>query len=90
MKFLMKLGKRVYGVIKGLLDFMLWSDSKLMSMQRRLNFDPEINPRLTKGVVTTPDRFFPDTLKRSIFTQNDFLIAVRASFAVILMQKRGV
>ena len=48
------------------------------------------NPRLTKGVgvVTTPspDNFFPDTLKRSIFTQN----AVRASFAVILMQKRGV
>ncbi len=33
------------------------------------------NPRLTKGGgggYHPPDSFFPDTLKRSTFTQNDF------------------
>ena len=51
-----------------------------------------INPRITKGGGYYPSQgfFFPDTLQRFNFTQNDFLITARASFAVFLMQKRRV
>ena len=48
----------------------------------------QINFRLTKGVGYHNLNFFPDTLKRSIFTC--FLITVQASFAVCLMQKCGI
>ncbi len=44
-----------------------------------------------EGVITPlPPSFFPDTLSKTLcFYAKSFLIAARASFAVILMQKRG-